>query len=194
MKKLARVSAVLAVVCGGMLLASGAAQAAPFNHIDRLALKLRAQSSQLHREFGVHFRHSPNARHLMSDAAALYRRADHLRAVAHSGNLHHMASDLAEMDRLFHHLEELVRDTLFRSRGGRFGHVGHVHGDARHVLRLMNEMGQTLHHLRDDVNQLRRNRPGFLPVQGNRPLVRPAPVSGGGVTIGAGNVQFRIGF
>ena len=185
MSKFVRVALMMVVAVSGLMFAGRSAQAASFDHIDRLARELQSQSSQLYREFRTHYSHAAHGRHLMNDAAALYREASHLHDVAHSGNLNHMASDLAEMDRLFHHLERLVREVNFDSHSN-FGHGGHSHGNTSHVRRLMRDMEDTLHHLTDDISELRRNRPVVVPFN-NRP-------GNGGMTFGNGRVQFRVGF
>jgi hypothetical protein len=193
MSKFVRVAAVVVVAFSGLVMAGRSAQAVSFEHVDRLAIELQSQSSQLYREFRTHYSHAAHSQHLMSDAAALYRQARHLHDVAHTGNINHMARDLAEMDRLFHHLERLVREINFDAHDDHFGHGGHVHGDTRHVRRLMNDLEDTLHHLSDDINELRRNRPVYVPYN-NRPRVSVVPGHGGGVTFGNGQFKFRVGF
>ena len=185
----ARNLVLVATATAGLGFASNTAEAASFDHIDRLAVQLRNQSSQLYWEFRHHYRHATQYNHLMSDAARIYRLADHLHDVAHSGNIAHMRSDLAQLDREFHHLEDLVRDIHFDAHHP-FGHGGHIHGSTRHVRRLMNEMEDTLHHLQDDLRNIRPVHSHYH----NRPRVGVAPAQGGGITIGNGRVQFRVGF
>ena len=191
MLKIARNLVLVVVAAAGLGVANSSAEAASFEHIDRLAVELREQSSRLYWEFRSHYRHAAHANHLMSDAAKIYRLADHLHDVAHSGNLAHMQSDLAQLDREFHHLEDLVHEIHFDAHDDHFGHGGHIHGSTRHVRRLMSEMEDTLHHLQDDLQNI---RPVVVPQRSSRPRVSVTPAHGGGINIGNGRVQFRIGF
>ncbi len=133
-----------------LALASTSAHAVDYRHLDRLAIRLTKNSEALFREFRVHYRHTSEYRHLISDAKALRSRALHIHEVAHHrGSLYHLASDVREMDQLFHHLEEVVERVDHRSSHDY--HSGHVHGNSRHVSSLMRTIGCDLHHLGEDV-------------------------------------------
>ena len=68
----------------------------------------------------------------------------------------------------------------------------HTHGDTSHVRELMHDLEDTLHHLRNDINAMRR------PVHHHNnhyygKKVYPVP-GGGGITVGNGNFKFHFGF
>jgi hypothetical protein len=152
---------------------ASSAQADVYRHIDELALRLQQQAQELDREFTLHYRHASQYRHLRSDSREMVELAAHVHDVAHDcGPLTHLQSDLRQLDHLFHHIEDLVAEMEhdarrgdYHSRYGHYGHPGHwgggyhgrgghIHGDTRHVRRLMKAMEDTLHHLQEDVDEL----------------------------------------
>ncbi len=150
---------------------TGTAKADTYSHIDGLAVQLTRNARLLEREFAAHYRHTSRYRHLREDARQMIRLADHVHEVAHhEGSLSHLQSDLRQLDRLFHHIEELVDEIEHDAAGlgddhhGHFGNFGgyhgryggHIHGNTRHVRRILSAMEDTLHHLQDDVRQLAR--------------------------------------
>ena len=141
---------------------SATAKADTYHHIDQLALTIDRQSKQLVRE-AHHYRHTPEYRHLVSDARDMCRLADHLHEVAHHhGDLRHLTSDVDELDAKFHHLES-VFDRV--ERRASHGH-GHVHGNTSHVRELLISIEDNIHHLQEDLELLR------TPVHA-RPIVTP---------------------
>ncbi len=141
--------ALALTVLAGACLFTSTASAQSYQHIDRLAYQLQRQSSSLYSEFRAHFSHTPGYRHLMSDTAKMYRLARHIHdLVHHHEDVHHIVEDLDQLDAAFHHVEELVDQIEHNAH--HHGH-GHVHGDTRHVRRLLQRMEDTLHHLREDL-------------------------------------------
>ena len=183
----------------GVFAGSQAADAASFDHIDHLALRLQSQSRDLYNNFRVRYRHTSEYSHLMSDAATMYRLASHVHDVAHEGcNLAHLQDDLRQLDRAFHHVEHLVDDIEHDAHYGHFGgHFGgHIYGNTHDIRRKLALMEDTLHHLRDDVEELAH--PAIHDPHGHSLGYRPAPVvigggSGRGVYIGGRGFGIRIG-
>ncbi|MCA9246523.1 MAG: hypothetical protein KDA42_05390 [Planctomycetales bacterium] len=192
------------------LLAASNAQAASYEHIDRLALQLAGQMNELTEEFSTHYRHTSLYGHLINDARDAARLADHIHELAHyRGNISHMRDDLNRLDREFHHLEEVLGQL---NRQVHYGYGGHAHGDTQHVFYLMHEVEENLHHLRDDIEEMYRSRYRCYNHGGcsTQPVYKPYPVyqgghgnhgghagvrvNGNGVTVGNGRVSFRIGF
>ncbi len=147
---------------------TGTATANTYSHIDGLAVQLTRYARQLDQEFTAHYRHTSQFRHLREDARQMIRLAEHIHEVAHhQGSLSHLESDLRQLDRLFHHIEDLVEEIEHNAAGlghyhGHFGSYygtysgGHIHGNTRHVRRILKSMEDTLHHLHDDVRELAR--------------------------------------
>lgn len=170
-----RTSVVLGLCLTGWSLAGQSTLAQSYEHIDAQAVKLQKQSATLYHELKNHFRHTRDYRHLLNDAAQIYRLAGHLHEVAHNeGDMAHMQDDLEKLDDKFHHLQDLVEDIQGTGRGdgshrgqdhsrgsqrhgGRREHGrerdGHIHGDTRHVRSLVRSMEDTLHHLDEDLGQ-----------------------------------------
>ncbi|WP_372725041.1 hypothetical protein [Novipirellula sp.] len=127
------------------------ASADTYQHIDQLALQIAIQSNQIVGETS-HYRHTPEYRHLLSDARDMARFADHIHELAHHrSSVSHLDRDLAQLDSKFHHLESLFDGIERRSAHG----YGHVHGNTAHVRMLLNAIENNIHHLRDDIRTLR---------------------------------------
>jgi hypothetical protein len=138
-------AAVVVAVAG--LFAGGTARAQSFAHIDRLAVQLERDARAMHREVDLHFRRTPQYRHLHDDVSEMERLARHIHEVVHRGaSVRHLRSDVEELDRLFHHVEDLVED-LARFRGIDPYAFSHFRWSLR-------RMERTLHHLRDDLREL----------------------------------------
>ncbi len=182
---IARTTLAALIAAFGLTITANNANAAPGDHIDRLALKLQGQARGLMTEIRLHFRHTSQYGHLISDSARIYGKAAHIHRVAHiSGSPTHLRRDLAELDRLFHHLEGLVANVQVHAS---HGHGGHLHGRTGHVNRLIAEMENTLHHMRRDmafVSPAPHCGHGPVPV----PVPAPAPFSG---HCGHGHVSFH---
>ena len=188
---------LIALATSLAITAGQSAQAASYHHIDGLAVKLQGQARELYNEFKQHYRHVSGYSHLRSDAANMYRTAAHVHKVAHqNGGVHHLKSDLAKADRLFHHLEDVVAE-LEHNTAHSFG--GHSHGDLSHVHALMRSMKTTLHHLRNDIEEMSYSYHSHR-VYRSYPSGHSSHSghfnSGhghGGVTVRVGNFGFRIG-
>ncbi|MDG2222354.1 MAG: hypothetical protein P8L85_13315 [Rubripirellula sp.] len=189
-------------------------QADTYRHIDGLALSIERQSKQLLREC-VHYRHSPEYRHLILDAVKMSRLADHMHDLAHrNGSLAHLESDLAQLDSMFHHLESLVHQIECRAGHGH----GHSYGQTSHVRSLLRSIELNIHHLSDDVRQLRliedrcnhqptvrrdyyqygypRHSTGYqaYPQYGQSYRPSRSRSSGFGISIGGGSSRFTLRF
>ncbi len=182
-----------------------------YHHIDQLARKVQRQTRQLGNELR-HYRHAPEYAHLVEDTNELSRLAKHIHDVTHfEGNLVHLQSDLDGLDRNFHHLEE-VFDRV--EHNAAFGH-GHVHGNTKHVKRLLKSIEDSIHHISTDVQTLRRpvvfHRPVYTaPRPVYRPVYQPYGGHGGhghsrsndfhnnrgviGFSIGGGSSRIQIRF
>ena len=144
-----------------------------YHHIDEVALRIDRQAKQLVAE-SRHYRHTPEYRHLVADARQMCQLAEHVHEVAHHrGSLAHLEADVAKLDATFHHLES-VFDRV--ERGAAYGH-GHIHGNTRHVKRLLNSIEDGIHHLQDDLRSLRSSCPTVRPnVVARPPLCATPPV------------------
>lgn len=187
----AKTLVVIAVTCIGTTFLSQPAKAASMRHIDNLAVRLQGQARELIGEFRLHYRHTGDYRHLISDSYQMYQLAAHIHSVTHhGGSLYHVRNDVNKLDSLFHHLEGLVRHMEQHSHGG------HIHGDTRHVRRLLARMEDTLHHLQEDVEAMTDPHHGH----GVRPIVVDPGFghlghshSPRGFRIGNGHFSIRIG-
>ncbi len=191
-------TALLAIL--GLAVTGQAVQAAPNDHMDRHAVRLRALAAQAVNEVRIHYRHTPQYGHLISDAREIYAKADHIHRIAHRGVCpSHLLSDLNELDRLFHHTGELIRQVELRARHGH----GHVDGDTRHMRILGAQMAQELHQMMAEVN--RPIHPALIPGHGGVWHGGPhGPGHGGphggvhlnrsGIRFGNRRFSFRIGF
>ncbi len=190
-------TALAAVVVLGLGVSTRSAEAASYSHIDRYAVEVQKQAGDLYNEFRLHFAHAAHYRHLMSDASGLYHKAAHAHEVAHRrGSLSHLAADVASLDRLFHHLERLVDDIEHDAYSGSFGHGGHIDGDTRHVRGKLRRMEATLHHLRADIESMRRIRyrvPVYHGVHGSHGYHGGSHGVHGGITIKTGGFSFSFG-
>ena len=131
------------------------AHAASYEHIDSLALRLQNHAATLYQEFHLHYEHTAEFPHLISDAQNLYFQAARIHELAHChGSLIYLANELRVLDHSFHHLDKLVHQVEL---GADFGHIGHVHVPTSHVRRVLKRMQRDIHHLRDDVQKLTRH-------------------------------------
>ncbi|WP_442511531.1 hypothetical protein SH528x_003212 [Novipirellula sp. SH528] len=129
---------------------SSPAVANTYQHIDHLALQIAMQSNQLVGETR-HYQHTPEYRHLVSDARDMARLADHIHELAHhQGSVSHLNSDLAQLDAKFHHLESLFDGIEHRAARG----YRHVHGNTSHVKLMLNSIENNIHHLREDIQSM----------------------------------------
>ncbi|MDG2380847.1 MAG: hypothetical protein P8N76_04180 [Pirellulaceae bacterium] len=183
-----------------ILSSSSTTSGASFHHIESLALNLVRQSSALTREFKYHYRHTPEYRHLVSDARELHRRANHVHNLSHrSCSLEHMRIDLQQMDHFFHHLKEtLDRVAMNADRH----HRGHVNRKTRHTYQIVRRIEEDLHHLRDDVEAMTRpicEPQRFTPTEYKyevpfsfgRSFLAPNE-NVGGIRLGRTNIHFRL--
>jgi len=198
---LARNTLVLAAAVFAISLTANQANAASYEHIDQLALRLQEQAGLLNREFDLHYRHEAHYPHLISDASQMYSLAAHIHEVAHHhGSPLHLRDDLQKLDRLFHHVEGLVEHIEHDSYFG----AGHVHGHTGHVHGELAAMEDTLHHLQSDINAMYRT---WYFGRGVRVYRQPVRVHSGhahgghggghgghgGITFSKGGFSIRIG-
>ena len=149
---------------------SATAKADTYHHMDQLALSIDQQAKEIVRE-AHHYRHTPEYRHLVSDARDMCQLADHLHEVVHHhGDLGHVASDVNELDAKFHHLES-VFDRI--ERRAAHGH-GHVHGNTSHVRELLISIEDSIHHLQEDLELLQTPVP-VQPIVSRRPTIHATP-------------------
>jgi hypothetical protein len=130
-----------------LIATAGAVQAQPYDHIDSLAMKLQRQTQALHREVDMHFKNTRAYRHLHQDIEQMEQAARHIHEVAHGhGSVAHIRADVEKLDRLYHHMEEVIQD---------LSHDRRIDGQTiRHLRREVAGVGDTLHHLREDLSQL----------------------------------------
>ncbi|MEL7497152.1 MAG: hypothetical protein AAFN77_06040 [Planctomycetota bacterium] len=141
------------------------ASADTYDHIDRMAVDIQTKARLLIRET-VHYRSTPQYRQLVAETSKLYRLAAHIHDVTHfEGNLVHLEADLRDLDRCFHRLEALFDYTEASNGVG----CSQVRGNTAHVKRLLNRVEDCIHHMQDDVAQLRR----FAYRQVARPVTQP---------------------
>ncbi len=202
-----------------------------YRHIDQLAQRIERKAKAFKGQMSK-YRHTPEYQHLINDAIEMCRLAEHVHEVAHvDGDVRHLAADLRNLDRTFHHIEGLVQRI---EHDAAYGH-GHVHGNTRYVWKLLQDIEESIHHMRDDIADLRRRRvpntqvrgcydtgynvygsgyrgrgnihgagygsygPGYgyggrgFEAQVGR-NVRIDSFGRGGITLGSGGTQFRIGF
>ncbi|TWU04223.1 hypothetical protein [Stieleria varia] len=137
-----------------------------YHHIDEVAVTIERQARLIVEETR-HYIHTPEYRHLVSDAQDMCRLASHMHEVAHHhGSLAHLESDLRQLDAEFHHLEGLFDRIEIRAAHGQ----GHIHGGTGHVRSLLDSIEDNIHHLQDDVRSLRN--PHFVA----RPVIVPQPI------------------
>lgn len=170
-----------------MLAATSTLTANEYRHIDSLAVQIQNKTKLLVKET-VHYRHTGNYYHMVEDTREMARLARHIHKVAHNeGSIYHLEADLNDLDRIFHHIEGLFDLTeLDAAHGG-----GHVHGNTKHVKKLLKRIERCIHHMRDDVAAIRArinahddwHRPRTVIIEPVRPVV---PVYGHGRRHGAG--------
>ena len=166
---------LLAAFTGIAALAFGftgdSASANEYNHINRMAVKIRNQTKLLLKQT-EHYVHTTNYRLLVSDTATIRQQAEHIREIARSGcDLDHLAAKVAEMDHTFHHLENLFDNTeLLASQCH-----GSVKGHTAHVKRLLESIDECICNMRDDLEVLRTPVVVAPPVVVKRPAAIPYP-------------------
>jgi hypothetical protein len=122
-----------------------------YEQIDNLAVQVQRQAQQIGSEAAIHYQHTPQYRHLVSDTSELVKQSAHLHEVAHNhGTVDHMAADMAKLDASFHHLETTFEGIHNRAAIG----IGHVDGHIAHVKALLGSMETNLHQLQRDIASL----------------------------------------
>ncbi|MEX2579140.1 MAG: hypothetical protein WD342_08775 [Verrucomicrobiales bacterium] len=141
--------AAIAVATGGLF--ASQAKAASYNRLVTLAHQLDDSVGHLREEFKLHYRHTPQYKHLLSDATSMTRKVAHIDQLSYDPHvsLRHLQSDVEDLDDLAHHLQDLVAAT---ERGRR----GHVHGNTRHVQDLMASIMVSIHGLSEEIRVLQR--------------------------------------
>ena len=99
---MATLSKTLAVCVIAATSFSASAFGDTYHHIDELALSIAQKARQIVHE-SCHYRHTPEYRHIVSDARSMLQFADHIHEVAHHhGSLVHLEQDVARLDAEFH--------------------------------------------------------------------------------------------
>lgn len=185
--------------------------------LDQIACRLAKDTDLLVQEAAIHYRHTPQYPHLISDAVQMKRLANHIHSIVNYGSITHLKHDVNELDRLFHHVEGLIHQIEINARHSYHG--GHIHGDTFHVCRGLKLIEADIHlmqnYLRVLCQPVHVHRPVYTapivttPIY-NKPVHvghnhggrggqgnfqgRGNPGGGNGITIQRGNVTFRFGF
>lgn len=185
--------------------------------MDRIACRLTKDTDVLVQEAAIHYRHTPQYPHLISDAVQMKRLADHIHAIARHGSIGHLKHDVNELARLFRHVDGLIREIERCSYRG-----GHIHGSTFHISRGLGLIETDIRLLQSYLHVLCNPTPVHRPVytapvvttpiynkpvhftnghsghnHGGRGRGFGAPGAnnrGNGFTIQKGNVTFRFGF
>ncbi len=141
--------AAVVVTIVSSVMFSQSADASTYRHIDSLAVRLQGQAREMIGELRLHYRHTGDFQHLLSDAYEVFRLAAHVHEVIHHDDcLPHVRADIDALDRKFHHLENLVAHITHHPHGG------HVDGNTFHIHQMLAAMEDTLHHLQEDIDEL----------------------------------------
>ena len=161
--------AAVAVIAIGI--SAETASANEYNHINRMAVKIRNQTRKLLRET-EHYRHTAHYRHLVGDSAALRQLAEQSREIARDeGCLDTLAGYVAQMHETFYHLENLFDHTELLAAH----YHGSVKGHTAHVKRLLESIDECICNMRDDIAVLRASIvtapavPVFVPQTARKP-------------------------
>ncbi len=118
-----------------------------YSHIDRLAVRIGNRAEKIVRQT-KHYQHTPEYGHLLNDAQEMRRLANHIHDVAHqSGSIIHLHADIAQLDAQFHHLNSTLENV---EHNAAYGH-GHIHGRTKQIRRLLDRIGDDIHHLAEDL-------------------------------------------
>lgn len=135
----------LAVALLGTFAGTAAAQAPSRQHIDRLAVQLQRQLSDLHKEVDAHFRATAQYRELDRDVAEMERLAAHIHEVVdRGGGLGHIRADVGKLHRLVHHVEGQVEGI---ARSGQIGRR-----TLAHLRVAVERVASTVHHLEEELH------------------------------------------
>ena len=122
------------------------------DNLVRQSHRVESYASSLRSEFRIHFRHTAEYGHLMSDAYSIARKADAIHGMVHhihcEADLYRLETELRSLDRLVHHLGDLVEEAS-HGHGG-----GHAHGDTRHVQGLVSQMNRSIHSMESSVEAM----------------------------------------
>lgn len=127
------------------------------HHLDEIACRLARDTDTLVQEAAIHYRHTPQYPHLISDAVQMKRLANHIHAIVLHGSIDYLKRDVDDLDRLFHHVEGLIHQIEVNSRHS--FHGGHIHGNTFHVCRGLKLIEADIHHLQNDLRILCRTAP-----------------------------------
>jgi phage shock protein A len=148
-------------------------------HLDKQATLLRRQVAQLTGDLRERSQRS-DYRRLYRESTEMFYLADHIHELMHDQlDIAHLSEDVEDFDRAFHRVETMAGDLDGDShRGG----AGGVHRHDHNLTGQLEEIEDTLHHLRDDLAQLQR-RP-------TRQVTPPPPRPG--ISIGGGRVRLQF--
>ena len=133
-------------ILGLSLFAASSAQA-EYKEVVDLAHQLDRQAVALRKAADANFKQSGAYKHLVADANALIRLAQHLDELSHDrkSNFEHFKYDVQQTQKLTKHLQDLVTEMSAGIHGG------HNHGDARKIVRLTGEIDETVTDLQTAV-------------------------------------------
>lgn len=166
-------TAAVAVIAVGVC--TDSASANEYNHINRMAVKIRNQTKTLLKET-EHYVRTTNYRLLVADTATLRQMAEHVREIAREGcDLDHLATSIAEMNQTFYHLHELFDTTELVAAQFK----GSIKGHTAHVKRLLTSIEQCLLNMEQDLDALQSPvlaPPELAPPELAQPVVAQRPV------------------
>jgi hypothetical protein len=136
-----------------MSLSASPVSADAWRHIQQLALDVQLKSDRLMGETR-HYVHTPWHLKMIRCISGMRQRAVrvHVLSIQH-GCLDEMSRELQRLDRQFHDVELLFE----QAEAGAAHGYGHVHGPTGHVREWLDQIGECIHHIRDDVAALRGN-------------------------------------
>lgn len=131
----------------GLGLLAATSTQAEYKEVVDLAHQLDRQAVALRKAADANFKHSGAHKHLVADANALIRLAQHLDELSHDrkSDFEHFKYDVQQTQKLIRHLQDLVTEMSAGIHGG------HNHGDTRKIVRLTGEIDQTVAELQTAV-------------------------------------------
>ncbi len=134
------------------LSANSTASADTQRHLNQLAAGIERQANALIGE-SRHYRHSPSYRTIINESIKMRKAARHVRVTTFCvRSFRQLEQDLRILDACFHNLEAIFDGAEFNAARG----IGHVHGNTRHVKRMLNRMEDDIVHMRYLARVLRR--------------------------------------
>ena len=164
-----------------------------YARLDTLASHLQDDVRDLFKEFRIHYVHTPEYRHLMSDLIDVYGKSRYFHDLIHRrSSAYQLKRAINSLDRKFHHMQRTVN----RLRADADHGIGHIHGHDRSLNYYLSHIEEVLHKTKDRVNMLhycnvRRGGHGYHGYHGVGNAYGPA--GHGGFTVGKGKHGIHIG-